>query len=62
MRVLRLCPVTWRIFDDERMVIDLDTARELWESKEATSTCKYFIKLTEVGFQIEFVKDIFRDW
>jgi hypothetical protein len=62
MRILRLCPTTWSIFDEENRTIEVDEAKRLWEGEEAISDDKYFRFLVHVRFDMEKTKDRFRGW
>lgn len=62
MKTLRLCPVLWRIFDEENRAIEIDQAKQLIEDKQATSIDKYFLELMKVNYELKFVQDKHRGW
>lgn len=62
MRTLRLCPVLWRIFDEENRAIEIYQAKQLIEDKQATSIDKHFLELKHVNYDLDLVKDKYRGW
>ena len=63
MILLNLDPKSGRIYiEDENRTISIEDAEDLIKKNEAIANNRAFRLLIRVGFNLNFVKDIYRGW